>query len=398
MKIFRRSKEIPSGVWALGFVSMFMDISSEMIHGLLPVFLVTVLGASAVTIGMIEGIGEGLALVTRVFSGVISDRLGKRKFLAGLGYFLGTISKPLFAAAASVQMALAARSFDRFGKGLRGAPRDALIADLTPQPLRGAAYGLRQSLDSVGAFVGPFLAVALMLATGNAFRRIFWIAGLFGLAAVAILVVFVKEPETQKSPAGQSPIQPSAFSQLSRPYFGVLGLGVIFTLARFSEAFLLLRAENVGLAAEYIPFILVILSLVYALGAYPAGRLSDRVGRMAPLGAGLLVLVLAELVLAVADSALLVAVGAALWGLHLAFTQGLFAALVADTAAEDVRGTAFGLFGLATGISMLIASVLAGWLWDRYSPQATFLAGSIFSFLALIGFIMLRGRLEKNAS
>lgn len=306
-----RSKAIPRGVWALGFVSMFMDVSSEMIHGLLPVFLVSVIGASTTSIGLIEGFGEGLALVTRVFSGAISDWLGKRKLLTAAGYFLGTVSKPLFAVAASVQSALTARSLDRFGKGLRGAPRDALLADLTPPDVRGAAYGLRQSLDAVGAFMGPLLAILLMKLTGNAYRTVFWLAAIPGLMAVAILVFAVREPAGLGSSQGRSPIQRVELSGLGSQYWMVLVIGVLFYLARFSEAFLLLRSKSVGLAPEMVPIMLVILSLVYALGAYPAGRLYDRGARTTHLSAGLVALILADGVLAAAANVFQVAGGAA---------------------------------------------------------------------------------------
>jgi len=381
---------LPRGIWALGLVSAFMDISSEMIHGLLPAFLVTVIGASATSVGLIEGAGEGFALITRVFSGYLSDRLERRKGLIVSGYLLGTLTKPLFALAGGVGLVFGARLLDRFGKGLRGAPRDALIADLAPAHQWGAAYGLRQALDSVGAFVGPLLAVAIMALTADDFRTVFWLAGLPGAVAVVILILGVREPAGRTAKPVRAPVNATDLRRLDRAYWVVLGVGIVFSMARFSEAFLLLRAEATGLAPGLVPLVLVIISLVYALGAYPVGRLSDRLGRLRLLGAGLAFLILADLILAAATGVWQVAAGAALWGLHLAFTQGLFSALVADTSAASVRGTAFGVYGLVTGVAVLLASVLAGWLWDHYGAPATFLTGALFSLLALAGFEILR--------
>jgi len=383
---------LPRGIWALGLVSAFMDISSEMIHGLLPVFLVTVIGASATSVGLIEGAGEGFALITRVFSGYLSDRLKRRKGLIVSGYLLGTLTKPLFALAGGVGLVFGARLLDRFGKGLRGAPRDALIAELAPEHQWGAAYGLRQALDSVGAFVGPLLAVAIMALTADDYRTVFWLAGLPGAVAVTVLILGVREPARRTVKPVRAPVNTTDLRSLDRAYWLVLGVGIVFSMARFSEAFLLLRAEAAGLAPGLVPLVLVIISLVYALGAYPVGRLSDRVGRLRLLGAGLGFLIIADLMLAAATGVWQVAAGAALWGLHLAFTQGLFSALVADTSSAPVRGTAFGVYGLVTGVAVLLASVLAGWLWDHYGAPATFLAGALFSLLALAGFEVLRRR------
>ena len=384
--------KLPRGIWALGLVSAFMDISSEMIHGLLPAFLVTVIGASATSLGLIEGAGEGFALITRVFSGYISDRLERRKGLIVSGYLLGTLTKPLFALAGGVEMVLTARLIDRFGKGLRGAPRDALIADLAPARQWGSAYGLRQALDSLGAVVGPLLAVAIMSVTADNYRAVFWLAGLPGAIAVIILVSGVREPAGRTLKTTPVPVNLADMRRLERAYWLVLAVGVVFSMARFSEAFLLLRAENLGFSPGRVPFVLVIISLVYALGAYPVGRLSDRIGRTRLLGAGLAFLIAADLVLAGATGAWQVAVGAALWGLHLAFTQGLFAALIADTSTAALRGTAFGVYGLVTGVAVLLASVLAGCLWDHYGAPVTFLAGALFSLLALAGFEVLHRR------
>ncbi|HYM30680.1 MAG TPA: MFS transporter, partial [Candidatus Cybelea sp.] len=349
---------LPRGIWALGFVSMLMDISSEMIHGLLPVFLVSVLGASTATVGLIEGVGEATASISKLFSGWASDRLGKRKVLTVIGYGMAALSKPLFAVAPTSSWVLAARFSDRVGKGIRGAPRDALIGDMAPAELRGAAYGLRQSLDTVGAFAGPLIAVALMALLSDNFRLVFWLAVIPGFAAVAVLVVAVREPAQARPVAeARAPIRRAELGRLGGLFWGVVAVGTILTLARFSEAFLILRAGAVGLPAAYAPLVLVVMNVVYAALAYPMGALSDRVDRRLLLVAGFAVLILADIVLAFAPGIWIVMLGVGLWGLHMGMTQGLLAALVADTAPEALRGTAFGVFNFASGVALLFASL-----------------------------------------
>ena len=378
---------IPRSIWALGLVSMLMDISSEMIHGLLPVFLVSVLGASTLAVGLIEGIAEATASITKIFSGTLSDYLGKRKFLAALGYGLAAVTKPLFPLAPSVGWVMTARFIDRIGKGIRGAPRDALVGDLAPPQLRGAAYGLRQSLDTVGAFAGPLLATLLMALTLNDFRLVFWIAVAPAFLSLAVMIFGVTEPETRREPGAlRSPIRVADFRRLGAPYWWLVLIAAVLTLALFSEAFLVLRAQNLGLPVALAPMVLVVMNVVYAVSAYPAGRLSDQIDRRLLLAAGFVVLIAADLALALAGGVWLAMAGVALWGLHMGLTQGLFAALVADTTPSRLRGTAFGVFNLVGGGAMLVASVLAGWLWDQYSAPATFYAGAGFAALALLGF------------
>jgi MFS family permease len=389
---------IPKSVWALGFVSMFMDISSEMIHSLLPIFLVSSLGTSAAFVGLIEGVAEAAALIIRAFSGALSDRFGRRKALAIAGYGLGALTKPLFALASGVGLVFTARLLDRFGKGIRGAPRDALIADLTPPRTRGAAYGLRQSLDTTGAFLGPLLAMVLMLATSNSFRSVFWIAVAPGLLSVAILYFGVKEPTGSVAATPNRTLRLKDIAKLSRAYWLVVAFGGTFTLARFSEAFLLLRAENVGMKLFSIPAILLVLNLVYALTAYPAGKLSDRIGRSGLMAAGLCVLIFSDLVLAFAAGIWQVLAGAGLWGLHMGLTQGLLAAMVADTAPQHLRGTAFGVFSMVSGIAILAASLIAGLLWDLYGAAMPFFAGAAFTVVTLLGFLILKHRLKMEPS
>jgi MFS family permease len=382
--------QIPKAVWALGFVSLLMDVSSEMVHSLLPMFMATVLGASAFSIGLIEGLAEATALIVKVFSGALSDYLGRRKPLALLGYAMGACSKPLFALAPTLGWVVTARLVDRVGKGIRGAPRDALVADITPPALRGAAFGLRQSLDTVGAFLGPLLAVGLMLLWADDFRAVFWVAVIPGLLAVALLAAAVHEPARSPGTPRSNPIQRAQLARLGAGYWWVVGVGAVFTLARFSEAFLVLRAQQSGIAMALVPLVMVAMNAVYAASAYPFGALSDRISHRALLGIGLLVLMAADAVLASSGHWAVVLGGVALWGIHMGITQGLLATMVADTAPADLRGTAYGCFNLVSGLAMLAASVTAGWLWDRHGAPATFAAGAAFCGLALLGLLIRR--------
>ena len=380
-----RWREIPGSVWALGLVSLFMDLSSEMIHALLPLYLVTVLGASTLTVGFIEGIAEATASITKIFSGALSDYLGRRKLLAALGYGLAAFTKPVFPLASSIAWLTVARFVDRIGKGIRGAPRDALVADLTPADLRGTAYGLRQSLDTVGAVIGPLLAIVFMAILADNFTTVFWIAVVPAFVSLAIIVFAVREPGLPPdSRKVRSPFSRAELGRLNTAYWLVVGVSAIFTLARFSEAFLLLRAQSVGLQLPLVPIVMVVMNIVYTFSAWPAGALSDRVGRYRVIIVGFAILVLADLVLAVGNNVSTVILGVALWGLHMGLTQGLLAAMVADTAPPELRGTAFGMFNLVSGIALLAASIIAGALWDMIGPGGTFFAGALFTALALV--------------
>jgi len=370
--------KIPRGVWVLGFVSLLMDVSSEMIHSLLPLFMVTVLGASALTVGVIEGIAESTALLVKVFSGALSDYLGKRKGLAVVGYAMGALTKPMFALASGVGMVLTARFVDRIGKGVRGAPRDALVAEIAPPEIRGAAFGLRQSLDTVGAFLGPLLGVGLMLLWANDFRAVFWVAVIPGLLAVALLMFGVHEPDRQGEHKPVNPISRANLQRLGAAYWWVVGIGAVFTLARFSEAFLVLRAAQGGIPVALVPLVMVAMNVIYAASAYPFGKLSDGMSHTKLLAIGLVVLIVADLVLAANDHWVTVLLGVALWGIHMGITQGLLARMVADVTPADLRGTAYGFFNLMSGLAMLVASVLAGLLWDSLGASFTFYAGVVF--------------------
>ncbi len=382
---------IPRTVWALGIVSFLMDISSEIIHSLLPLFLTTTMGVSVSVVGLIDGIGESTAAVAKVFSGYLSDRTGRRKPLILFGYGLGAISKPLFALATSPALVLAARFADRIGKGLRGAPRDALVADVTPLEIRGRAFGLRQALDTAGAFTGPLIAILLMIAFASNIRLVFWIAGVPAVLAVLCVVFGVEDRSIEASTVStRPPIDLNVLARFGRAFWGVVAIGVIFTLARFSEAFLILKASAEGLPLALAPLVLVVLNIVYAVGAYPAGVLSDKVSARSLLLSGLSVLIVADLALALLQGVGGAFIGIAFWGLHMALTQGLMAKLVADSAPSELRGTAYGLFNLATGVALLIASVLAGVVWDHFGPSMTFLVGASFASLAIIAVQFMR--------
>ena len=384
-----RWRDVPAGVWTLGFVSLLMDLSSEMIHALLPVYLVAVLGTSMLSVGIIEGVAEASASIVKIFSGALSDWLGKRKVLAAMGYGLAAFTKPVFPLAGSLGWLIAARFVDRVGKGIRGAPRDALVADITPTDLRGASFGLRQSLDTVGAFLGPLAAIGLMWVTGDYIVAVFWIAVIPAFLSFALITIAVKEPERSAARRRiNMPLSGRELKQLGAPYWWIVAIGTVFTLARFSEAFLVLRAQSVGLSLALVPAVLVIMNITYALSAYPIGALSDRMDRMTILIIGLVMLLVADVVLALATGIMGVAIGAALWGLHMGFTQGLLAALVADTAPAELRGTAYGVFNLVSGLALLLASVVAGTLWDVAGPQGTFLAGAALTVLTVIGLIV----------
>lgn len=380
--------KIPRTVWALGFVSMFMDISSEMIHALLPLFLTATLGVSVAMVGLIDGIAEATASITKVFSGYLSDRMGKRKPLILIGYSLGALSKPLFALAATAPVIMGARFADRIGKGLRGAPRDALVADVTPPEIRGRAFGLRQSIDTVGAFLGPLIAIAAMAAFTNDMRMVFWLAAI--PAGIAVLLVLVGV-EDAKSPSGETiarvPVRMSDLRRLPRAFWLLAVIGAVFTLSRFSEAFLILKANAEGLPLALTPLVLVAMNAVYMLAAYPLGSLSDRASPKVMLIGGLIILIAADVALAVLPGIEGAFVGIALWGVHMAATQGLFAKLIADRSPAELRGSAYGIFNLVTGLALLAASITAGVLWDAFGPPATFLMGAAFAAVALAGLI-----------
>lgn len=390
-------RALPSGVWVLGFGSLLMDTSSELIHSLLPVFMSSVLGAGMVTIGLVEGLAESAASTSKVFSGFLSDRLGMRKRIVVLGYGLSALAKPIFPLASSIGWVFGARSIDRIGKGIRGAPRDALIADITVPAMRGAAYGLRQALDSVGAFLGPLLAIVFMAWLSNDIRTVLWIGVFPAILAVATLALAVREP--QDTPGGRGSrarVRLSSQRELGGRYWLIVVLGAIFALARFSDAFLVLRARDVGLGAGLVPLVMVVMNIVYATSAYPAGTAADRIRRRTLLTAGLIALVGADVILALAENPWHVLGGASLWGLHMGLTQGLFSKMVSEAVPHKLRGSAFGVYHVVTGVALLASSLLAGLLWETVGAAATFLAGAAFACVTMIGVLWSSMRRQRG--
>jgi MFS family permease len=389
-------REVPAGVWALGFVSLLMDVSSEMIHALLPLYLLTALGASPLAIGAFEGVAESTASITKVFSGVLSDWLGKRKLLAAIGYGLAALTRPIFPLAPTIGWLLAARFVDRVGKGVRGAPRDALVADISPPHLRSASFGLRQSLDTAGSFLGPLVAIALMWFTMNNFSTVFWVAVIPAFLSLGLVLVAVREPRRpENTRLAGAPWRRAELGRLGAMVWRVIAVAAVFTLARFSEAFLLLRGQSIGLSPMLAPGVLVVMNIAYSASAFPIGILADRVGRVTILIIGLLLLIAADVALAFATGVVGVGIGVTLWGLHMGFTQGLLATLIADAAPSELRGTAFGVFHLVTGVVLLLASVMAGALWDTVGPEGAFLAGAVFAVLTVIGLLSIRAKMDR---
>jgi MFS family permease len=380
--------KIPRTVWMLGFVSLFMDMSSELVHSILPVFLVSTLGASVLSVGVIEGVAEAAALVAKVFSGTMSDYFRNRKGLLLLGYGMAALTKPLFPLAASAETVFVARFLDRIGKGIRGAPRDALVADVAPPAIRGACFGLRQSMDTVGAVLGPFLAMVMMFWFASDIRLALWVAVVPACVTVLLILFGVEEPMASRHGL-RLPIRMDALSRFSGEYWRIVAIGAVFTLARFSEAFLVLRAQQAGFAVKWVPLVMIVMSLTYSLSAYPAGILSDRINRRHLLAAGIVLLIGADLVLAWAGSPSIVFVGVALWGLHMGCTQGVLVAMIAEVTPLELKGTAFGLFNLASGLFLLLASVIAGGLWEAYGPSTTFGLGAVISLSALVMLVSL---------
>ena len=387
------SHTVPRTVWILGFVSLLMDLSSELIHSVLPMFLIGTLGASAVTLGLIEGVAEGTSQIVKIFSGAISDYIGRRKVMLLAGYGLAALSKPLFPLAGSAGTVFTARFLDRFGKGIRGAPRDALIADITPPAIRGASYGLRQAMDSVGSVLGPALAIALMVLFRNDIPRVMWYALLPAVLCFALIVIAVREPVHENAEHRlRSPIHPRELRRFSGAYWWVVVLGAVFSLSRFSEAFLILRGQQSGLSLTWAPLVMVVMSASYAVSAYPAGKRSDRTPRTTMLGISLVPLILAHIVLARTETVVALLVGVALWGLHMGFSQGTLSALVADATPRNLKGTAFGVFNLVCGVAMIPSNWLAGWLWQAHGAQTAFYVGAALATATLVLLVLTRHR------
>lgn len=386
---------LSGAVWALGLTSLFMDISSEMIHSLLPIVLVVGLGTSGAYLGLIEGVAEATACIVKVFSGALSDYFGRRKPLALLGYGMAALTKPLFPLASSAGMVFLARFVDRVGKGIRGAPRDALVADVTPPEQRGAAFGLRQTLDTVGAFAGPVLAMLFAAIFAGTLRTVLWIAVLPAFVSVLVLWVGVREPQRQPGVQSKQRKVELRVGAMPTSFWVVSTVASVFMLARFSEAFLVLVGIHGGLKPALTPLVLVAMNLAYLLSAYPVGKLSDRMPKENLLVVGCGILAVANALLAVASNPLLLIIGALLWGLHMGFTEGVFAAMVANSAPKDLRGSAFGIFNMLRGLVLLAASVVAGLLWDQFGSQATFGFASALALVTILALWLSRPYLQR---
>ena len=384
----RTRPPLPRNVWVLGFVSLFMDLSSEIYHALLPAFITIVLGLPATALGAIDGVAEATANFGKLFSGRLSDRSLKRKPWIMAGYGLAALSKPLFPLAASAPALMVARFADRIGKGIRGSPRDAMVADETPPEIRGRAFGLRQALDTIGALIAPLVAIALMAWFASDIRAVYWVAIIPAAISFLLAWLALREPEQRLAPAKTSPFF-SGFRQLDKATKRLLAVGFLFALARFSEGFLILKGMEIGLSETLSPLTLAMFNLAYVALAYPAGALSDRMSPRSILMAGMAVLVAGDLVLAETDNFALLAVGVALWGAHMALTQGIFSRMIADSAPDHLRATSFGAFWFVTGIASLLASLGAGWLWDREGSAATFAtsAGAAAVALAMLSLL-----------
>jgi len=382
---------LPRNVWILGFVSLLMDMSSEIYHALLPAFITMVLGLPATALGAIDGVAEATANFAKLFSGRLSDRSRTRKPWVTAGYGLAALSKPLFPLAASAPAVMVARFTDRIGKGIRGSPRDAMIADETPPEIRGRAFGLRQAMDTLGALLAPLVAIGLMALFASNIRTVFWVAVIPAGCSFLLAWVALREPEQHLAPFKKSPFF-AGFKQLDKETKRLLQVGFLFSLARFSEAFLILKGIDVGLSEAMSPITLAIFNLAYVALAYPAGVLSDRMSPRSILMAGISVLVAGDLVLAYAGTFAGVAFGTLLWGAHMALTQGIFARMIADSAPAELRATSFGAFWFVTGIAALLASLGAGWLWDRHGPESTFVTSAAVAAVALAMLTLLPDR------
>lgn len=374
---------IPATVWMLGLVSLLMDVSSEMVQSLLPLYLATGLGASALAIGLVEGLSGAIAAGTKFLSGLVADWTRRAKPLAVLGYGLAALSRPIFPLAGTVDQILLAKAADRIGKGIRAAPRDALVAAASPPAIRGASFGLRKSLDTVGGFLGPMVAVAAMILMAGNIAAVFWLAAVPAALAVLVLIFGVHEP------AGDRAAKPDAFRlgqalRLNRAVWAVIGLAGLIMLARFSEAFVLLKSLEAGFAPTWVPLAMVVMHAVYGLAAYPVGRLSDRIGTAGLLLWSLGFLVMAHLILAFAGSPGAYLLGTVFWGLHMGFSQGLLGAMIAGATPDRLRGTAFGTFNLVTGAVVLVGNTAAGWFWQGMGSDMPFLVGAVLSLLAML--------------
>nr|WP_200892490.1 MFS transporter [Aliterella atlantica] len=391
MKSLPNLPPLPRQVWVLGWVSLLMDIGSKMIQSVLPLFLVSMLGASLVTVGAIEGIAEVTAAGLKVGSGLISDRGGQhRKWSAVLGYGFSALMIPLYPIATSPGWILAARMGDRMGKGIRVAPRNALVADATPEHQRGAAYGLRYTLDTIGALLGPIVATILLAVSRQNTRLVFWAAMIPAFLAVGLLIWGIQAPPFAQpsSKSKASGLRWQSLQQLGVNYWHLVVVVCLFNLGNSSDAFLLLKAKDVGISFTAVPLVLTAIHAGSAVSAYPAGWLSDRLSRRNVFLVGLGLFALTYGGLAIARQPWQVWLLLGLYGLYQGITQGVLLAMVAATITPMSRGTAFSFLSLVAGFSLLLASLLAGWLWQQIGSWAAFGLGSASAIAAILYFIV----------
>ncbi|MBI5682857.1 MAG: MFS transporter [Deltaproteobacteria bacterium] len=364
-----------------------MDISSEMIYPLVPLFLATILGTTKTTIGIIEGVAESTASILKVFSGYLSDKLGRRKLLMGLGYGVSVLSRPIMGLSVSWSQVLAARFIDRLGKGIRTAPRDAIIADSVETNNLGKAFGFHRAMDTVGAVIGPAIAFFLLLIFSNNFRLIFWLSMIPGLIAVALIIFFITEKRKSRDELAKLPkLTIKDFDGNFRHYMIVIAL---FSIGNTSDAFLILRAENLGVDKEYIPVVYLLFNLVYSMSSMPLGILADKIGFRKTIILSFILYAAVYLGFGLADSAYHVLFLFCIYGVFKGMSEGTQRAYLATLSPPERKATAFGIYHMVVGFALLPASIIGGFLWDRIGPHATFFYGALTGILSAVLFIVL---------
>ena len=382
-------------VFIAGLVSFFMDVSSEMIYPLVPLFLSNVLGVNKSIIGLIEGIAESTASLLKVFSGWFSDRIGNRKWLMAAGYSISTLSRPIVSLATGWQHILGSRFMDRFGKGIRTAPRDAIIAESSEKTHLGRAFGLHRSMDTMGAVVGPALAFLLLGLFSNNYRMVFWLSIIPGTIAVLLIIFFITEKKKVSLPHSDRPKLTLKHFDWRFKFFVVIA--AVFAIGNSSDVFLILRAQQVGVPIVMIPVVYLLFNLVYSLSSIPAGIAADRFGKKRVILLGFILFAILYYGFAIAKDTTAIWVLFGFYGLFMGLTEGIQKAFLATIIPPDFKATAFGVYNSAVGIAMFPASLIGGWLWDHVSPSATFYFGSITAGLSAILFIVFITVVRRNS-
>jgi MFS family permease len=376
-------------IFFTGVVSFFMDFSSEMVYPLVPIFLSSVLGVQKSVIGLIEGIAESTASLLKVFSGWLSDRLGHRKWLMVIGYGISTLSRPLVATAPNWGQVLASRFMDRFGKGIRNAPRDALIAESCEDLRLGRSFGFHRGMDTLGAVVGPAVAFGLLTYFNGQYRLVFWLSMIPGALAVLTIIFFIRE--IRVCPILEAERPKLGWKSFSGSYKFFIVVATLFSLGNSSDVFLILRAQNVGVPVAVIPLVYLTYNVIYSLGALPAGILSDRIGPKPIIFLAFIFFGFIYLGFAKASQPSHIWWLFIFYGIFMAMTEGVQKAFLTTLIPKEFKATGFGLYNTLIGLAVLPASLIAGILWDRLGPQATFLYGTATAWLAAFLFIFLKG-------